>query len=542
MACLFLRHGSRAIIVVAQSPVHRPMNYGSRNNMLDPVRAKLRVVGFTAGAFAGGVLLASGLDWTAGSHAATLLQTTAQPSSSEVRPVQELSQAFISIAESVTPAVVSIETERTPRAGRRTRPDEDDGEGGMPFGFPFPQQGPRVPQEASGSGFLITADGYIMTNNHVIADADEIHVVLSDNRNLPARVIGRDPLTDIAVIKIDGDGFPAVRLGRSEGVRIGEWVLAIGNPLDLGTTVTSGIVSAQGRSLNNLIGSNAGENRRWAIEDFIQTDAPINPGNSGGPLVNLRGEVVGVNSAIASPTGLYAGYGFAVPIDLARKVGDDLIRYGRVRRPAVGISVTNVAPEDAEVYRLERIQGVVAQDFPAGSPAREAGVRQGDVIVAVDGRPVERVGQFQRMIATKQPGETVTLEVIRYGDRRRIQVRLMEAPTAPEQAAAPPAAAQPETATLLGVGVSVITPQHVREYEFPADAAGLVVTEVENYSAAARYGLGEGTRILAVDGQEVRDVAAFRRAVERKRAGDIVSLRVIFLSGESGILNVRLPG
>lgn len=512
--------------------------------MLDPVRAKLKLVGVTAGAFAGGVLIASGLDWTAGSHAATLLQTTAQPSTSDVRPVQELSQAFISIAESVTPAVVSIETERTPRARRRGQPDED-GEGGLPFGFPFPQQqGPRVPQEASGSGFLISDDGHIITNNHVIADADQIHVVLSDNRNLRARLIGRDPLTDIAVIKVEGERFPAVRLGRSEGVRIGEWVLAIGNPLDLGTTVTSGIVSAQGRSLNNLIGSTAGANGRWAIEDFIQTDAPINPGNSGGPLVNLRGEVVGVNSAIASPTGLYAGYGFAVPIDLARKVAEDLIRYGRVRRPAVGISVTNVRPEDAEVYRLTRIQGVVAQDFPEGSPAREAGVRQGDVIVAVDGRAVERVGQFQRMIATHQPGESVALDVIRYGDRRRIDVRLMEAPTAGQDAQAEgPAAPAPdtETSTRLGIGVSVLTPELARRYEITGEASGLVVTEIANYSAAARYGITEGTRILGVDGTDVRDVAAFRRATDRKGPGDVVSLRVIFSTGENGILNVRLP-
>ena len=513
--------------------------------MLDPVRAKLKLVGVTAGAFAGGVLLASGLDWTTGSHAATLLQTTAQPSSSEVRPVQELSQAFISIAESVTPAVVSIETERTPRATRRGQPDEDS-EMELPFGLPFPQQrGPRLPQEASGSGFLISEDGYIITNNHVVAEADQINVVLSDNRNLRARLIGRDPLTDIAVIKIDGERFPAVRLGRSEGVRIGEWVLASGNPLDLGTTVTSGIVSAQGRTLNNLIGSNAGPNGRWAIEDFIQTDAPINPGNSGGPLVNLRGEVVGVNSAIASPTGLYAGYGFAVPIDLARKVAEDLIRHGRVRRPAVGISVTNVRPEDAEVYRLQRIQGVVAQDFPDGSPARAAGVRQGDVIVAVDGRAVERVGQFQRMIATHQPGETVRLELIRYGERRQVEVRLMEAPTATDDA---PGAERParneiqsERSTQLGIGVSVLTPELAREYELPADASGLVVTEVENYSAAARYGIGEGTRILAVDGQEVSDVASFRRATERKGPGDVASLRVVFPTGENGILNVRLP-
>jgi serine protease Do len=510
--------------------------------MLDPVRAKLKVVGVTAGAFAGGVLLASGLEWTAGSHAATVLQSTEQPSRQDVRPVAELSQAFISIAESVTPAVVSIETERSQRSTRR-RGQEDEEEGqGFPFPFPIPQ-GPQGPQQASGSGFLISDDGYIITNNHVVAEADQINVILSDNRQLRARLVGRDPLTDVAVIKIDGQRFPAVRLGRSEDVRIGEWVLAIGNPLDLGTTVTSGIVSAQGRTLNNLIGNTAGENGRWAIEDFIQTDAPINPGNSGGPLVNLRGEVVGVNSAIASPTGLYAGYGFAVPIDLARKIADDLIRYGRVRRPAVGIQVTNVRPEDAEVYKLERIAGVVAQDFPAESPAREAGLRQGDVIVAVDGRPVQRVGQFQRMIATRRPGESVTLEVIRYGERERFTVRLTEAPNAAEPQAArreeQPAAA--EGSTKLGVAVAPVTAETARECEFQGQASGVVVTEVERFGAGFRNGLRRCTRILAVDGQAVTDVAGFRRLVERKRGGEVVSLRVTFATGENGILNVRLP-
>jgi serine protease Do len=502
------------------------MKNDQENTMLDPVRAKLRMIGVTAGAFAGGVLVASGLDWTTRSHAA-LLQTTGRPPASEVRPVQELSQAFITIAESVTPAVVSIETERAP--GSRRGRGEEDGERRerMPFPFPFPMPDghPDMPQEA----------------NHVVADADQITVVLADNRHLRARLVGRDPLTDIAVIKVEGTGFPAVRIGRSEEVRIGEWVLAIGNPLDLGTTVTSGIVSAQGRSLNNLIGQSAGTNARWAIEDFIQTDAPINPGNSGGPLVNLRGEVVGVNSAIASPTGFYSGYGFAVPIDLARKVADDLIRYGRVRRPAVGIQVSNVTPEDAEVYRLERIEGVVIQDFPGDSPAREAGLRQGDVIVAVDGTRVQRVGQFQRLIATRRPGESVALDVIRYGDRRRVAVRLSEAPgTAPEAPAAqaPRAAAG---ASKLGLGVQPISPELVRQYDLAGPSEGLVVTDVERMSVAARNGVGEGTRIVAVDGQEVRDVEGFRRLVERKGPGQVISLRIRFRTGEGSIINIRLP-
>jgi serine protease Do len=505
--------------------------------MLDPIRAKLRLIGVTALAFGGGLAVATGMDWTAGSHAAPL-QGTGEPTPSEVRPVAELSQAFISIAESVTPAVVAIETERAPRR-EEARPR---GEDAFPFPFPFPEgQGPgeRAPRASSGSGFIISPDGHIITNNHVVADADQITVVLSDNRQLRARLIGRDPLTDIAVIRIEGSGFPAVRMGRSDGVRIGEWVLAIGNPLDLGTTVTSGIVSAQGRTLNNLIGSAAGGSR-WAIEDFVQTDAPINPGNSGGPLVNLRGEVVGVNSAIASPTGFYSGYGFAVPIDLARRVADDLIRYGRTRRPALGVQVTPVNPEDAEVFGLARIEGVVAQDFPDESPARRAGVRQGDVIVAVDGQRVLRVGQFQRLVASRRPGETVRLEVVRYGERHRIDVRLTEAPADASPAQPQREARRSPSPPLLGIGVAPVTPEMARQ-RGTQPGQGVMVTEVAEFSTAARNQIGRGTLILAVDGQDVRDVATFRRAVERKQPGEVVSFRVVFPQGERGILNVRLP-
>jgi serine protease Do len=501
------------------------------------VRAKLKLLGMTAAAFAGGIALATGMDWTAGSHAA-LLQTPGRPAEREVRPVAELSDAFISIAESVTPAVVAIETERAPRQGERRRRGGDE-ESPFPLPFPDGRGGPQTPRASSGSGFLISEDGYIVTNNHVVADADEITVVLSDNRQLRARMVGRDPLTDIAVIKIDGGRFPAARLGRSEGVRIGEWVLAIGNPLDLGTTVTSGIVSAQGRTLNNLIGSAAGGSR-WAIEDFIQTDAPINPGNSGGPLVNLRGEVVGVNSAIASPTGFYSGYGFAVPIDLARRVADDLIRYGRTRRPALGVQITPVNPEDAEVYGLERIEGVVAQDFPPDSPAREAGLRQGDVIVAVDGNRVQRVGQFQRLVASRRPGETVRLDVVRFGRAQSFQVRLTEAPAdaVPEQPQREARRADPPAQ--LGIGVEPVSAELAGRRGL-SGARGVVVTEIADFSTAARYGVVRETIILAVDGQEVRDVAGFRRAMERRRAGEVVSLRLVFPSGENGILNLRLP-
>jgi serine protease Do len=504
--------------------------------MPDPVRTKITLIAATAVAFSGGVLLASGLDLTAGGHAMVL---QAAPSRQDVKPVADLSEAFISIAESVTPAVVSIDTEREPRAS-----SGGDGDAQVPEefrrmfpNFRFPDQ--NAPQEARGSGFIITPDGYIVTNNHVVEGADRIDVILQDNRHLRATVVGRDPLTDIAVIKVDANGLPAVRLGNSENARIGEWVLAIGNPLDLGTTVTSGIISAKGRGLG-IIGQTAGS--RWAIEDFIQTDAPINPGNSGGPLVNLRGEVVGVNSAIASRTGYYSGYGFAVPVDLARRIADDLIKYHTVRRPALGVQITQVTPEDAEVFKLERIQGVVAQDFTPSSPAERAGMRQGDVIVAVDGKPIQRVGQFQRLIASYHPGDEVTLDIIRYGQRRQVKVTLIQAQTDSTTRVAQdaPPAAEPDNGTSkLGVAVSPLTADVARRLGYTS-AGGIVITEVQPYGAGGRAGLQEGMRIVAVDGQAVNDVAGFRAAMARKKPGDVVSLQVQAGPTRS-ILNIRLP-
>jgi serine protease Do len=485
-----------------------------------------------AAAFVGGLLMASGFDWTQSSRAATLLQ--ALPTRREVQPVADLSQAFVAISESVTPAVVSIETERVRPASRRTQqvPQE------LRDLFRLPDDGGQ-PESISGSGFIISPDGYIVTNNHVVANASQIRVVLQDNRQLDAHLVGRDPNTDIAVIKVDATGLPTVRFASSEDIRIGEWVLAIGNPLDLGTTVTAGIVSARGRALSGLLSENAG-NSQWAIEDFIQTDAPINPGNSGGPLVNLRGEVVGVNTAIASMTGYYAGYGFAVPMDLGKRVADDLIRYGKVRRPAVGVQVTEVTPEDAEAFKLPRIQGVVAQDFPGDSPGRRAGLRQGDVIVAVNGRPVEHVGQFQRLIAANRPGETVTLDVVRYGERLRLPVTLTQAPASGVAAAEETRGdtARPSTGR-LGLSVGSMTPAQAKELGY-AEARGLVVTAAAPEGPAYRAGIRQGLRIAAVDGRAVATPEAFKDAVERHGPRQVVSLRVEYPGGQSSIVNVRL--
>jgi serine protease Do len=509
--------------------------------MLDPVRAKAKLVALTATAFAGGVLVASGLEWTTGSHAATFFQRA--PSGQDVRPVAELSQAFISIAEAVTPAVVSIETERT-GGGRRAQPQiPEELRDLFPFEIPEGRQGPQM---AGGSGFMITPDGYIVTNNHVVEDATKIAVVLHNNRRMDARLIGRDPTTDIAVIKVEGSGLPTVRIGSSQAARIGEWVLAIGNPLGLTQTVTAGIVSAKGRSLGIVQETSRSA---YAIEDFIQTDAAINPGNSGGPLVNLRGEVVGVNSVIASRTGYYSGYGFAIPIDLARKIADDLIRHGRVRRPALGVSIRDVTTEDAEVYRLPRVAGVLINDFAdESSAAKRAGLRQGDVIVGVNGEAVEHTGELQRLIATRQPGETVTVDVFRGGRRMQFRVQLGEA-TAAQLAATPqqrggrprteaePAA--PMDVAKLGISVAPLTAELARRFQFRTPG-GVVITDVDPSGPLGRR-IRPGSRVVSVDGQAVQNAAQLQRILAAKRPREIVSLVLQDAEGRQGVYNVRLP-
>ena len=324
------------------------------------------------------------------------------PPAAVLQPMIEAENAFMAVAEAVTPSVVSIRTERAIR-DPRVRP------------------GTRVPS-GQGSGFIVSRDGYIMTNNHVVAGASRVTVVLLDKREFVARVVGRDPTTDVAVIKIDGADFPAVRLGDDARARVGQWVLAVGNPLGLDFTVTSGIVSAKGRSVPV-------NQDQYAISDFIQTDAAINPGNSGGPLVNIRGEVIGINSAIASPTGVNAGYGFAIPISLARDVMDDLVQYGEVRRAVLGLRLADVDAEIAGRAGLRTIAGAFVAGFPEGeSPARTAGLQAGDVIVAVGGRPVDRVATLQRVVRALGPGAVAEVGFVRAGTQRTVRVRLAAAP------------------------------------------------------------------------------------------------------------------
>ena len=277
------------------------------------------------------------------------------------------------------------------------------------FFFGRPQQSQQPSAMASGSGVILSNDGYIVTNNHVIEDANEIEVVLNDKRTFAAQLIGTDPNTDLALLKIEATNLPTIEIGNSDDLRVGEWVLAVGNPFNLTSTVTAGIVSAKARSINIL-------NSDMKIESFIQTDAAVNPGNSGGALVNTRGQLVGINTAIASQTGSYAGYAFAIPTAIMQKVVADLRQYGTVQRALLGIRMLDITQQVKDQLSLESMEGVYVGEVISGSAADKAGMKAGDVIVQVDGRPINASSQLQEQIGRKNPGDQITI-LVRRGHR-----------------------------------------------------------------------------------------------------------------------------
>jgi serine protease Do len=448
--------------------------------------------------------------------------------------LQNLSDAFASIAEQVKPSVVYIKSGRRPQAETRDAPRMQVPPGFERFFRDFPplQQEPRF-QEGSGSGFIVSKDGYILTNNHVVDGSDQVTVRLLDRREFKAKIVGTDPNTDLAVLKIDATNLIPAPLGNSTAARVGEWVLAVGNPLGdaLTFTVTSGIISAKGRSL-----ALPGQSER-SIQDFIQTDAAINPGNSGGPLVSVRGEVIGVNSAIASQTGFYSGYGFAIPVDLARNVMDQIIQNGQVHRAALGVSVQNASANDAAYVGLPEIRGVLVQDFTEDSPARKAGIEQGDIIISVDGKPVEYVGQLQQQVGFRKPGDKVKVEVARKGGvRKTLEVRL-QAVTSPRDVASRSDSGSEKGSSneataidLLGLTVQPLDPETVRELNLPADRRGLLVTDVTPggpaYGEVAEPDNGGPDLLLELEGKPVKSLAELRSALKGYKSGDIVSLTI----------------
>jgi serine protease Do len=490
-------------------------------------RAQLFAAVFIA--FACGLVFASGFDLTKISWAQAKTAPANKPTAAEVKPLEETGQAFEAIAEHVTPAVVSIEAEQL-EARRNTQP-----RGNLPQGmeefFRRVEMPDPTPRGGSGSGFIVTKDGYILTNNHVVANADRVTVTLLDNRRFQARVVGRDPTTDVAVIKVEGKDLPTVSMGDDRKTRIGQWVVAIGNPLGLEFTVTAGIVSAKGRSQLNLPGR-----ERYAIQDFIQTDAAINPGNSGGPLVNIRGEVIGINSAIASPTGFNAGYGFAIPITLAKQVMDDIVQFGRVRRGVLGVSIGEVEPADARAGGLDEIRGVKINAFDpseAESPSARAGMEVGDIIIAAAGQRVNRVGELQRIVRGFKPGEIVDIDVMRFGQKRTVRVRLGEPPreredqvASADRPGAEPVRANERSNERLGITVQPVPTEFRVSDEY---RRGLLVTEVSARGPAYRELWANRDIILRTlhpVRREIRSANDLEQVVSSLKRGDVLSLLV----------------
>jgi serine protease Do len=452
-----------------------------------------------------------------------------------------LSDAFADVAESVKPSVVFIRSQKTSTTPPHALPP------GMEQLFPHNRQGPRV-EQGGGTGFVVSADGLILTNNHVVEGADKVTVELPDRRIFDATVVGTDPNTDIAVVRIKATGLRPVTLGNSDEARVGEWVLAIGNPLGeaLTFTVTSGIISATGRGLSSL------PNRtQRSIQDFIQTDAAINPGNSGGPLVNVRGEVIGMNSAIASETGLNAGYGFAIPINLARHVMDQLVTNGRVERAALGININDAGPNDAAYVGLSEIRGVKVEGFSANSPAEAAGIKPGDIIITVDGKPVSYTAQLQQAIGFSHPGQTVQIEVARKGGVRKtyaVTLIALDVPQVAQQQIAPAADEAPADRGTpmapLGITVLALKPADAVEMGLPRGTGGLVVDEVTPNGPSwgvltpASFG-GPPTVILSVEGTTVSTEADLRSALKRPGPGGIVTLEIYRPMQSGGLRQIQ---
>ena len=508
--------------------------------------ARARFGAAVAIAFASGIVFASGFDLTRFGYAQSR-GTSAKPTVQEVKPIADASNAFVSIAEHVTPAVVSIQAERDAKQSVQRSPRRNGPPGLEDF---FQKFDPRsAPAEASGSGFIVSKDGYILTNNHVVEDFDRLNVTLTDHRVFKAKVVGRDPTTDVAVIKIEGKDLPTATLGNDESARVGEWVLAIGNPLGLDFTVTAGIVSAKGRGSTELQGLNRDA---YAITDFIQTDAAINPGNSGGPLVNSRGEVIGINSAIASQTGYYSGYGFAIPITLAKQVMDDIVEHGRVRRAVIGVQISPVSPEDASVAGLKDIAGVLVGGYSDdNSPARAAGLEAGDVIVAADGKSIDRVSTLQRIIRGHEPGETVTVDVMRYGTKKTFKVKLAEAPSNAAVASRDndDDNANPNgsvTYDKIGVKVEPLSSEVRSAMRSGNNRDGVQVVDIDA-AGPARGRLFKDDVITAIlfptPRKEVHSVEDLQGVLSRAKDGDIVSLQV-FNPGVQGaatrVVNIRV--
>ncbi|WP_432714649.1 trypsin-like peptidase domain-containing protein [Pedobacter sp.] len=388
-----------------------------------------------------------------------------------------------------------------------------------------PGFGGNLPSMSSGSGVILTEDGYITTNNHVVENATKIEVILADRREYVAELVGRDPNTDLALLKIKGKDFPLVKLGNSDSVMVGEWVLAVGFPYSLNTTVTAGIVSAKGRSIGiiNTSAEGAPQQGNTAIESFIQTDAAINPGNSGGALVNTNGELIGINAAIASLTGSYAGYAFAIPVNLAKKILDDLKKYGAVKRGVLGISFPSPAVENDFLKQQGitpgSVNGVFITQIQSNSAAALAGLKEGDIIQRIDGQQLNSSSEFSERIARHGPGDKVNITYLRKGKSNQTVATLKAEPNAAEQSTM----SLKEIYQKLGARFSPLTPKLKEHFQLNN---GVLVTEVAPTGLFAQLGIPPGTIIALINGREVSSAEDIEKAFLDARNGQVKILAI----------------
>jgi Do/DeqQ family serine protease len=452
---------------------------------------------------AAGALLLTGslIGWTAAGPSTTAVAAPAKTSAPAIDPAA-VGGSYAGIVEHIAPAVVTIRSERRVRNVRQDIPDDLREFFGDRFGFG--QRQPRMPERRQGglgSGVIVRADGYILTNNHVVDGADQVTVEMTDGRSLKAKVVGTDAPSDLAVLKVDEANLQTLALGDSDAVRVGDVVLAMGNPLGVGQTVTMGIVSAKGRATGG-----AGDG---SFEDFIQTDAPINQGNSGGALVNTRGELVGINSQILSPSGGNIGIGFAIPANMAKNVMTQLIDNGQVRRGMLGVTIQPVTSDIARSLGLAQVGGALVNTVQPGSPADKGGVRRGDVITAINGDTVKDGNVLRNQVSQLAPGSKVALTVVRDGKERTVDVTLAELQKAGVEASGPEGG--PDQ-TGFGMAVEPLTRDQAEGLGVKA-TSGVVITDVQAGSRASAAGLRRGDVISEVDGKPVAAVDALRKAL-----------------------------
>ncbi len=461
----------------------------------------------------------------AGMTLATLLTDVPAPSAQTAQIMPTSPGSFSQLVKDARDSVVNISTVKIIKREQffRSPFGRDD-----PFNDMFERFfGDRIPRElrqtSLGSGFIIDKDGFILTNNHVVEQTDEIRVKLANDKEYDAEIVGRDPRTDLALIRIEAENdLKPLPLGDSEELEVGDWVLAIGNPFALGHTVTAGIVSAKYRNLG------AGN-----YDNFIQTDAPINPGNSGGPLLNTRGEVVGINAAIVFGSGGSIGIGFAIPINMAKDLVPQL-KKGKVIRGWLGVLIQKITPELKEKFNLDRAEGALVSEVNSGGPAEKAGIKEGDVIVSFDGKKIRDWSELPFMVASTPVGKTVTVEAIRSGKKKRFEVVIDKLEDETEAGETPT-----EEETDLGMTVDEITPALARQLGL-SDETGLVVVEVEDNSSAEEAGIEQGDVIRAIDHEPVNDVETYKKKIRRYKEGDVILFYVKKRNGHTLYLTLKV--